>query len=201
MLEEKSSLETNHNPPTTMTMRLRSLVRSKYGTSALATIAIFESLLPLPILTDPFLVTAVLLDRKRVWKLVLVTTLSSVVGGLLAFWAALYLREALFSLLSPEVTETLQTFIAEEQNTFLLTLIGAVTPVPYTIVAWAVALSSGNPIVFVIASVLGRGFRYGVVGFCTYAFGPTALRYARRSILLTSAILVILVLIYLWLKL
>lgn len=194
-----TSEETKTTSP--LVLKLKTLVRSKYGTSILATIAVVESLLPLPILTDPFLVTAVLVDRKRVLKLVLVTTISSVIGGVLAFIIAWYFRDALLSVLSPDVAITLQTFIAQDQSTYLLTIIGAITPVPYTIVAWAVALSGGNLLVFTLASIIGRCVRYGIVGWCSYTFGPTALRYAKRSILLTSAVLLILVGLYIWLKL
>jgi membrane protein YqaA with SNARE-associated domain len=181
--------------------KLRRLVRSRYGTGILALISATESLLPLPILTDPFLVTAVLVDRLRVWRLVLVTTLSSVVGGLLAYMMVVYFKDALLASLSPEIATTLNTLLVEDQGTFLLTLVGAITPIPYTVVAWAVALSGGHPLVFVVGSLIGRSFRYGVVGWCTYRFGPAALRYAQRSILTTSIVILLLFALYVWLKL
>jgi membrane protein YqaA with SNARE-associated domain len=181
--------------------RLSKLVRSKYGTATLSLIAVIESMLPVPILTDPFLVAAVLMNRTRLVFLVLVTMISSVFGGVLAFLMLLYFRDFLFTLLSPENISTFNQLVAAGENTFLLTIVGAVTPVPYTIVAWTVALSSGSLIVFIIGSIVGRSIRYGIVGWCTYRFGPLAMQYARRSIAVTSVVIFILVGLYLWLKL
>jgi membrane protein YqaA with SNARE-associated domain len=200
MIEEIES-----TPATTSTNRLvpqlRRLVCSRYGTALLALIAVVEAMLPVPILTDPFLMTAVLMNRARALFLVMVTTVSSVIGGGLAFFMLLYFREYLFSVLSPNVMTTLNELVAAGEETFLLTIIGAITPVPYTIVAWTVALSGGSLLVFIFASIIGRSIRYGIVGWCTYQFGPAAMRYARRSIMLTSLFVFILVGIYLWLKL
>jgi len=182
------------------TKRLQRLVKSRYSAGILGLISFCESLLPLPILTDPFLVTAVLIDRERVRRMVLVTTLGSVVGGFVAFLIATFFREPFLAALSPDMLATINSFMLEEQGTFLLTIVGAITPVPYTIVAWAVALSSGNPLVFILASVVGRAFRYGIVGWSTYTFGPAALKYARRSLTITSIGIFILVGLYVWLK-
>lgn len=182
-------------------IKLRELVRSKYGTYLLVLIAIIESMLPVPILTDPFLATAILMNRTRAVYLVVVTMVSSVIGGVMAFLMLIYFKDFLFTLLSPEVMTTLNQFVAEGQDTFLLTIVGAVTPVPYTIVAWTVALSSGSLFIFVIASIIGRSIRYGIVGWCTYKFGPAAMQYAKRSIWLTSLVVFALAAIYIWLKL
>lgn len=203
MSDQKNVTETIDTPfSTTVTVtKLRKLVRSKYGTVLLFLIAIAESLLPLPILTDPFLVTSVMMNRARAVYLVFVTTLSSVIGGVLAYFVAYNFRDFLFSLLSPEMIVTLDSFLAGGQDTFVLTIIGAVTPIPYTVVAWTVALSDGNLLVFIIASVIGRSIRYSIVGWSTYKFGPAALRYAQHSIFITSIIIFIFVGLYIWLKL
>lgn len=177
------------------------LMRSKYGVTFLGLISFFESFLPLPIITDPFLAAAIMADRAKVLRLILVTTITSVVGGFMAYLVAVLFRDILLSLLSPELTETLTSFVAGQSgDTFLLTVIGAVTPVPYTIIAYAIAITNGNPLVFILGSIVGRLFRYGVVGWCTYKFGPAALQYAKRSIIVTSLVLFIVGAIYLWLK-
>ena len=83
--------------------------------------------------------------------------------------------------------------MVREQNasTFMLTAIGAVTPVPYTIVAWVVAVLQGSLLVFTLASVLGRGFRYGVVGYATYRFGPAAVSYIKKYLGVASLIVLV----------
>ncbi len=197
VIETKSTVGRFLLKPTT---KLLKLVKSRHAVAILGLISFTESLLPLPILTDPFLVTAALFNRSKVRKLVMMTTISSVVGGIVTFIVPTLFKERLLSSLSPEMLVTLNSFVVEEQGVFLLTIVGAITPVPYTVVAWAVALSGGNILVFIIASLVGRSFRYGVVGWCTYKFGPTALKHAQRSILLTSVIVIALFALYIWLK-
>ena len=66
------------------------LSRSRFGLCTLAFISFLESSLPLPILTDPFLATAVLFNRAKVLQIVLITTISSALGGLLAYGMAYF---------------------------------------------------------------------------------------------------------------
>lgn len=181
--------------------KAQALTRSKYGTAILGTISFLESLLPIPIVTDPFLVAAIMAERKHAFRLFLITTVTSVIGGFCAYLMALLFRDWLFAMLSPELIHTLEGFVAGNmEDTFLLTIIGAVTPVPYTIIGWAVAITHGNPLVFILGSIVGRSFRYGVVGWFTYKFGPAALTYAKKSILITSAIIFVFAALYIWHK-
>ena len=97
--------------------------------------------------------------------------------------------------------EEFQSLITgNEANTFVLTIVGAATPIPYTIVAWVVAVIEGNLWVFIGASILGRGLRYTIVGWSIYKFGPTAIAYAKRYLGLTSILILILVALYVWHK-
>lgn len=180
---------------------LRRLVRSKYGTASLAAIAFIESFLPVPIVTDPFLALAVLLNRTQVYFLIAVTTIASTIGGVMAYYVVIFFRDVILSRLSPELLNALNTIDVAESSTFLITIVGAVTPVPYTLVAWAVGLYSGNVMAFIVASIIGRGFRYVVVGWCVHRFGPVALQYARRSILVASLGIFCVIGLYIWLKL
>ncbi len=181
--------------------KAQDLMRSKFGVGLLAAISFVESLLPVPIITDPFLAAAIMVNRARTRSLIVITLVSSVLGGFFAYLIAVFFREFLLSVLTPDMLATLQSFVAgEEQDTFILTIVGAITPIPYTVVAWAVALTEGNPLVFILGSVIGRAFRYGVVGWCTVKFGSAALAYAKRSILVSSVIIFVCAGLYIWLK-
>lgn len=206
--DKYTEMETNTHPKTILekilasdtVLKAQRVMRSRYGTSILAIISFLESFLPLPILTDPFLMAAIMVDRARTWRLVFVTMVSSVAGGFCAYLVAVWFRDVLFLLLNEETIAAINSFAVEGQGAFLLTIIGAITPVPYTVIAWAVALSAGNPMMFILGSVVGRSIRYGIVGWCTYKFGPLAVRYAKRSILWTSVVTFVLFGIYVWLK-
>jgi membrane protein YqaA with SNARE-associated domain len=167
----------------------------------LAAISFFESALPVPILTDPFLVAAILLNRAQAIRLVIVTTASSVLGGVMAYVTATYFLESLLRWMTPGIVEHFERLIAgSEESTFILTLLGAITPVPYTLVAWAVAVIEGGVLVFVLASILGRGVRYGIIGYCVYRFGPLATQYAKRYIGVTSVVVVLALALLVWIK-
>ena len=183
------------------TLWIEKLANSKSGLVTLSIISLIESSLPVPILTDPFLAASVLFNRANALKIVLVTTLSSVAGGVLAYYMAVFTFDFLLSLMSPVLMEefTLMTE-ANTSSTLVLTLVGAVTPVPYTVVAWAVAVLEGNILVFILGSIFGRGLRYSIVGFCAYRFGPMAIKYAKKYIAISSLVVVLLAFFVVWLK-
>ena len=167
----------------------------------MAAVSFLESALPVPIITDPFLVAAILVDRTQAYRLILVTTLASVLGGILAYYLAYFAFDLLERLFSPEVMSEVNILIeTNTTNTLALTLLGAITPIPYTFVAWVVAALKANIIIFIIGSIVGRGARYAIVGYCSYKFGPLAVRYARRYIALTSVLLIVLLFLLVWLK-
>lgn len=177
------------------------VMRSKHGTAIVAAISFFESALPIPLITDPFLIAAIMLDRARVIRLVIVTTLASAAGGVVAYFMALFFFDIFSQWMSPTVLQEFNDLINNSQySTTVLTLLGAVTPVPYTTVAWVVAVIKGNLLVFFLASIVGRGFRYALVGYSTYKFGQLAMTYARRYIGIASVFVIILAALYFWYK-
>jgi len=182
--------------------RAQLLMRSKSGLWLIGLVSFIESALPVPIITDPFMVAGILANRTKAGLIVLITLFSSIAGGVVAFLMARYLFHWLEAMMSSGVLEQFQTLIQmDSSNTLVVTLVGAITPIPYTLTAWVVAVGEGGLILFIIASFMGRGFRYGVVGLCTYWFGPRALVYARRSLGLTTLVIAVLVGLYIWLKL
>jgi membrane protein YqaA with SNARE-associated domain len=188
-------------PPAPMLNWFTNLVHSKFGLWGLALISFLESALPVPLITDPFLVAAILVHRTQALKLVLVTTIASVLGGIVAYYLAYFAFDLLARLISPDIMSEVNALLeTNTTNTLVLTLIGAITPVPYTVVAWVVAALKASPLVFIAGSIIGRGVRYGIVGYCSYKFGPLAIQYARRYIALTSVLVIIAVILLIWLK-
>lgn len=173
--------------------RAQSLMASRRGLWLVAVISFIESATPIPVVTDPFMMAAILLNRAAFLKIIFVTTFTSILGGVAAYYTAFFFIEALLRLFSPDVAFDIARISAgNEENTFVLTLIGAFTPVPYTFTAWAVGALQGGLVPFVIASMLGRGGRYLIGGWLTYRFGPLAIAKAKRSIGITSIIILVL---------
>lgn len=164
--------------------------RSRFGLWLLGGISFLESALPVPIFTDPFLVAYVLADKQRVWKGVVVTSVMSVLGGVAVYLMAAGLYSLLVStgLFSSLFDEFAVVKSALQQGVFWYTLLGAFTPVPYTIVGMAAGFVEAHFLSFLAASIMGRTTRYVIVGWFTYKFGESALKIAQQRILLFSII-------------
>ncbi|MFT7644678.1 MAG: membrane protein YqaA with SNARE-associated domain [Candidatus Paceibacteria bacterium] len=181
--------------------KARQIIQSRSGITILAAISFVESSLPLPFLTDPLLVASILVNRANTARLVVVATAASVLGGLFAYFTAVLFFETLLQWMTPEMVSEFQTMLdTNGSSAFALTMVGAVTPVPYTIVAWVVAALKGGLVSFIAASILGRGLRYTIVGYSTYRFGPLAISYAKKYIGITSILVLVLAVLYIWLN-
>jgi len=86
------------------------------------------------------------------------------------------------------------------EGTFIMTILGAVTPIPYTLVAFGAGFVKGSLLVFIIASIIGRGGRYVLVGAVTYYFGKQAIDFVRKKILFISVVLTFVAVLYFFLK-
>ncbi|MEM9336712.1 MAG: VTT domain-containing protein [Patescibacteria group bacterium] len=173
-------------------------LRSKYAEWILAGIAFSESMFA-PILIDPFLV-ALIIAQRELWKrYILVSVIASVIGGIAGYLVGIYF----FDLIGNSMLQTFgleQRFnsVAEgiNQSDFVFVLLGAFTPIPYKLVALASGFLQINIVTFIIASIFGRFFRLGLVGFAAYAVGPKALPVMQRNLHLIAAIAAVLFAIY-----
>lgn len=178
------------------------LLQSHVGLWVVGFVSFIESALPVPIITDPFMVAYILVNRHRAFWAVLITLATSVAGGVAAYFMAFFFSDLVMSYLSPATLEYL-TVLAERARaeTFVLTILGAITPIPYTLAALAVGFVKGNLLVFILASIVGRGLRYVVVGYLTYKFGVHAVEHIKRNFKWLTIITVVLVAIYITFRL
>lgn len=179
----------------------RSLLRSRYGVWFLGVLAFVDSALALPIATDPFLVAFILVDRTRTVLGVLVTTIGSVFGGVVAYLIAALFVDVFLSFLSPGAITSFQELAARlDEGTFIMAFFGALTPLPYALIALTTGAIKGNLLLFIIGSLLGRTTRYCIVGYFTYHYGQQAVQLITRNLLRITVTIVILVLFYLFFK-
>jgi membrane protein YqaA with SNARE-associated domain len=173
------------------------ILRSKYGLYGLGLISYAESVLPIPILTDPFLVVYILANRSKVILAVTVSVLASVIGGVTAYAMGYLFADLFLPFLGGEFLVQFNVLAAQLQEaTFILTILGALTPIPYTGVAVAAGFVHGNLWGFIAGSLLARILRYGLVGILTYYFGSQCLTIIKQNKLLLVIATVILVLLY-----
>jgi membrane protein YqaA with SNARE-associated domain len=149
------------------------LAAHKRALPALAVISFLESSV-FPIPPDVMLIPMVLADRTRAFRIALVCTVASVLGGLLGYAIGYYL----FETLGEWVVKTygLQAGLAafragfEEWGIWIILIKGA-TPIPYKLVTIASGAAHFDLFTFVWASILTRGVRFFAVAALLWKFG------------------------------
>ncbi len=180
-----------------------SWANSRYSLLMLGLISYVESIFA-PILIDPFLVALVMANRKR-WKAYVLTAIAaSVLGGVTAYFLGLLFFDT-FGLaliatfgVEAEFREIAATF---DQNGFVFVFIGAFTPVPYKLVALASGILHISFITFLVASIVGRVLRLGLVGVGAYALSPKSLPIMQRNHYLVALVLGCILVTYISIKL
>ncbi|PJC55835.1 hypothetical protein CO026_03580 [Candidatus Kaiserbacteria bacterium CG_4_9_14_0_2_um_filter_41_32] len=182
---------------TKFTRKIEHLLQTKYSLWGIGLISFFESALVIPIVTDPFMMAYILANRSKTILIIIVTIFSSLAGGMVAYLMAVFFSNLTLSLLSPDL---LIQFNQISENfrgqTFILTIIGAITPIPYTLVALAAGFIKGSFWWFVLGTIVGRTIRYATVGYITYHIGNRAIKHWRKNILILSLFTVIAISIY-----
>lgn len=127
-----------------------------------------------PIPTDPFLIAVCAARPKASLKATAWAVIPSVLGGCVGFFIGLYFSDFARDLLlkyfiTPQDWEKLVGFFAA--GSFLFTIIGAFTPIPFKVFTIAAGLLGGSFIPFVLGSLVGRGLRFGLIGLLFFFFG------------------------------
>jgi membrane protein YqaA with SNARE-associated domain len=170
---------------------IMALSGSRHAVPALAAVAFAESSV-FPIPPDAFIIPMVLAQPKRAWRIALVATSASVLGGLLGYAIGYYLQDFSRWLIGAHNFEAFQA--AYTQWGLWIILIKGLTPIPYKIVTIASGLTSFNLPVFILASIVTRGARFFIVAGLLRFYGPPIRDFIeRRLTLVTSAFLLLLV--------
>ena len=182
-----------------ITPRVVRWLRSRHAPAALAIISFAESAFA-PIIIDPFLMATILANPRRWRRDTTIAIIASIIGGTAAYWVgALFYNTWGKAIISFYGLETLFAHTATQigQNAFVFVLIGAVTPVPYKLVALAGGLLHINFLTFMVASVIGRVFRLGLVGSITHSVGPRALPVVRQNLHRIALFVAVVLMLYL----
>ena len=153
------------------TMRLGAHRRALW---VLALVAFLESSI-FPIPPDALLIPMVLAARNNAWRIALVCTLASVLGGLLGYAIGMFLFEQVGQFLVGLYSYENQFGTFREYYTEWGAWIvagAAVLPIPYKLATIASGVMGLDLLVFSVASVLGRGVRFFLVVALLWYFGP-----------------------------
>lgn len=118
-----------------------------------------------PIPPDVMLAPMSLAKPERAWRFALITTVASVLGGLLGY----FIGASLFDVIEPHLRtshywEAYQTAVYWfEQWGFWAIFVAGFSPIPYKVFTIAAGSLSMALLPFTIASVIGRGMRFFMV--------------------------------------
>lgn len=162
---------------------------------ALAAVAFTESSF-FPIPPDAMLVPMVLAQPRRAWRIALVATAASVLGGIAGYFIGVYLYDTIGQWLISFYG--LGDHFGEFQKAYAewglwIILIKGMTPIPYKIVTIASGLAGYNFPVFVLASIATRGARFFLVAALLRVFGEPIRAFIERRLTLVTTMFILLI--------
>ncbi|GAB1583158.1 YqaA family protein [Phyllobacterium phragmitis] len=173
-----------------------SLAARKSAQWWLAGVSFIESSV-FPIPPDALLIPMVLSERMKWLRYALVCTISSVAGALLGYVIGAFLYETVGqSILSFYGQEQAFQNIADWYNRWggWGVLFAAVTPFPYKVLTIFSGATGLNLTVFILVSIIGRGFRFFLVAGLLYRYGPPIRTFIEKNLgLLFTLFMVLLI--------
>lgn len=156
--------------------------RSRHAEWALFWVAFAESsFFPLP--PDVLLIATVLADRQKWLRFFSIALAGSVLGGMAGYLLGMGLWEVVhpwfFAHVFSEATfeKVRRLYIRYD---FWAVFTAAFTPIPYKVFTIAAGVTAINFIVFVLASIVGRGGRFFLVAFLLFWYGPPIRSFVER---------------------
>ena len=131
-----------------------------------------SSIFPIP---PDVLLLPMTLARPLKWiRLAAITTVFSVLGGILGYLIGMFLWEMIGTKIINiyHLENTYNAFKSNyNENGAIIVFIAGFTPIPYKLITIASGGLNLNILTFIIASVLSRGLRFFIVSFLTMKFG------------------------------
>ena len=127
-----------------------------------------------PIPPDVLLIPMILANIKRAWLYAFVTTITSVVGGLvgyaIGYLAYEQIAEPLLLSLGKQAAMNLFS-ISINENGFLIVLTAGISPIPFKVVSVMSGFTQMPVFVFLLSALLGRATRFFVVATLLKYYG------------------------------
>ena len=127
-----------------------------------------------PIPPDVLLIPMILANIKRAWLYAFVTTITSVMGGLIGYAIGYLAYEQIAEplLLSLGKQDAMNLFsISINENGFLIVLTAGISPIPFKVVSVMSGFTQMPVFVFLLSALLGRATRFFVVATLLKYYG------------------------------
>ena len=145
-----------------------------YATPALFVLALAESSF-FPIPPDVLLMALALSIPARSFRFAMVCTLGSIIGGVIGYGIGYFGYEAIGKpIIDFYHGQDVMAAIERQYNEygFLGVLIAAITPIPYKVFTISSGFFRFEFLSFLLASIVGRSFRFFLVAGLIWKFGP-----------------------------
>ena len=152
-----------------------------------------SSIFPIP--PDVMIVPMVLSDRGAAFRIAVVCTISSVLGGLAGYAIGYFFYDTIgariveFYGYAGKFEEFRGTYA--EYGSWIVAMAG-LTPFPYKVITIASGVFSLDLIVFVVASLLSRGGRFGIEAALLWKFGEPIREFIEKRLEILSIVFVVL---------
>ncbi len=171
------------------------LAGHRHALWALAGISFIESSV-FPIPPDVLLIPMVLAAPTRAWRIALVCTVASVLGGAVGYGIGYFLYEGFGRPIIEfyGYTEQFARFQGQynEFSAWIVAFFG-LTPFPYKVITIASGVTALDPFTFTVTSIVSRGARFFFVAALLWRFGEPIREFIERRLgLLTIVFFVML---------
>ncbi len=181
-------------------LQILNWAKSRYAQYYLAFLSFVESfILPYPP-PDVLLAPMALEQTEKAYKFALITTVFSVLGGIVGYYLGAFLLEAITPLLIKlHYTDKLDTIILlfEQYGVWIIAIAGF-SPLPYKVFTIGAGVVSMAFLPFVLMSFVARGARFFLVTFLVRKFGSNCDLWLRKYIDRLGYILIVVIVIGVW---
>ncbi len=139
-------------------------------------------------------------NREKYLKIIFVTTIFSVLGGLVAYLVGFLFWHSILPWINMNYP-TIENKVFKFQESFndigiLLVIIGGFSPFPYKITCLGSGILGLNIYLFLISSLFSRWLRFFMVGYFFYKFNNEAKKFVYKYINLISVFIILFLVIY-----
>lgn len=175
--------------------RCIALSRHRHAPWYLGLVSAIESIF-FPVPPDVMLAPMSLAQPSRWWRLALITTLTSVIGGLIGYALGMFALDLVLPLIERAGkmdTYTLVRDLFARYGVWIM-FVAAFTPIPFKVFTVGAGAASMAVLPFALASLIGRGMRFFLVAGLIAWGGPRFEPHLRRYIEVVGWVVAVLVL-------
>ena len=189
-------------------LELASHKSSKYYLAAISFIE--SSFFPIP--PDVMVVPMVISKKEEFFKIFLITTIFSVLGGILGYFIGAFFFDIGMQVMTfygyEDRLMSLKNNLINSEGFYAwlsILFLAGFTPLPYKVFTIASGLIGFNILVFIVISLISRGLRFFIVSYLSYKFGNLFTKFMEKHgskwfTIIGILIVIIGVIIYLILK-